>query len=527
MNQGRLRRRGTRVTAILAAAALMLCAPLGPSAHAAGRGPVAGMLDGNVADTLGNARLGSSHVSVCVIDLQSGQVLAALNEDEPMAPASNLKLLTSGSALLALGSDYRFETRFVRDGDKLVVVGSGDPGFADPVLLDEMRMSVDDFLNRIVDSIKAANAFPGGIGEVVVDDRVFDRQYIHPDWPADQLNRWYCAEVSGLNFHANVMEIFPSPGRGEDSPAVIRTEPSAPWLSIAVKARTTTRGQTAIWASRDADANRFTVHGSVRTTPQVPVEVTTHEASELFGHLLADKLAAAGLAQAGGRQIPARLAGDNEQLNTDAPALAVVSTPMSVALERCNVDSHNLYAETMLKAVGHAVTTQPGSWSNGAAVVRMQVRDLLGPEAASLLVMNDGSGLSKNDRVTAEMLARWLVAVGADPKVGEAYVDSLALAGEDGTMKKRFRGKNLDNEVRAKSGYINGVRTLSGFVTHPGSGRRVAFSILVNDIPPSVAASKVKEFHEKVVMLADDWLAEQTAGWADAHKPQEAMGGGE
>jgi serine-type D-Ala-D-Ala carboxypeptidase/endopeptidase (penicillin-binding protein 4) len=184
--------------------------------------------------------------------------------------------------------------------------------------------------------------------------------------------------------------------------------------------------------------------------------------------------------------------------------LVVVRTPLATALSRCNVNSQNMYAESLLKRVGHEVTGQPGSWQNGGAVVRMQVAERLGAEATDL-VISDGSGLSRDNRVTARMLARWLGVVANDAKVGAAFVASMATT-EQGRLESRFRGRRLDHEVRAKTGFIRGVQALSGFVTHSGTGRRIAFSVIVNNTERAQAGSSVKDLHEMVVQDIDGWL---------------------
>ena len=88
------------------------------------------------------------------------------------------------------------------------------------------------------------------------------------------------------------------------------------------------------------------------------------------------------------------------------------------------------------------------------------------------------------------------------------FIQSLAVAGEEGTLKKRFKGAKLHNEVRAKSGYIREVRTLSGYVTNAASGKRIAFSVLCDNLP-SGTDGRAKEFHEQVVEAVDAWLYER------------------
>lgn len=471
-------------------------------------------LEKRVSNALSQARLGNAHVGVSVLDISSGQRLADIkvgNGDGGFIPASNLKLLTSGAAFLALGKDFEFQTKIIVDGDRLVVIGAGDPGFGEPKLLDAMHLSVDAFVDRLVDSAKKAGV--SGIREVVVDDRVFDRDYVHPDWPKEQLSRAYCAEVSGLNFHANLLNVYVTPGTTLNSEAGTRSEPSGSWITITRLARTVKEGNNAVWLEREpattsGDAFRFKLHGTLRTALTEPIAVTVDQPGLFFGRAFADRASRAGLGA--GKGITARLANPDETFAPDSDSqkvVAVVRTPLSVALERCNVDSENLYAESFCKLIGHKVTGQPGTWGSGTAVVRMQVKDRLGAEAAASLVLADGSGLSRNNRITPDVMTRWLKALSDDPN-GQMFIQSLAVAGEEGTLRHRFKGTKLHNEVRAKSGYINGVRTLSGYVSNAATGKRVAFSVLCDNLPSGTDA-RAKEFHEQVVEAVDAWLYER------------------
>ena len=461
------------------------------------------------------AKLGTAHIGISVLDVESGRELVNVDRGgkEPgFIPASNLKLITSGVATLVLGPDYEFRTELILSGDRLIVKGAGDPAFGDPELLDRMHMSVDALAGKLVESVQQAGAT--GIREVVLNDRVFDREYVHPDWPKEQLNRAYCAQVCGLNFHANVLNVFVAPGSGIGSEATARTQPSGSWLTIRRLAKTVKEGSTEVWLERDKEPYTFRLHGTVRNAPDVPVQVTVNEPSMMLGRVLADRLGKAGLGLQGATP-SVRLIDPDEPAPEGGTVAAVVRTPLSVVLERCNVDSDNLYAESLLKAAGHKQTGQPGSWSNGTAVARSQIKDALGSEMASRLIMSDGSGLSRTNRVTPEMLTRWLAHMASSPG-GDVYIRSLAMAGEEGTLKKRFKGSKLKNEVRAKSGYIRQVRSLSGYVTDPSTGKRMAFSVIIDELPAGTD-QRAKELHEDVVEIVDDYLA-QVAGRTEPAK---------
>lgn len=457
-------------------------------------------LERQLSDLMARTKLGKAEVAICVADGSTGDLLAGINENRAMIPASNLKVLTSGAALLTLGKDFDFRTRFVLDGDRLVVIGSGDPGFADPELLTDMKLSVGAFVDRLVASIQSAGA--KGLREVVIDDRIFDRELVHPSWPTEQLNRWYCAEVHGVNFHANVLRVFATGAARAGQPAQIRTEPNAGWIELQSSVQTVATGSSAVALFRDGTSGfRFRSTGSVRSVAMDPIEVTVFEPGIMLGRLLADRLTAAGL-NAG--DVKVRLAEGGEQFDESRVA-AVVRTPLATVLKRCNADSHNLYAEALLKRIGHEVSHQPGSWSNGAAVVRMLVSEKLGGDPGPLVIA-DGAGLSRDNRVNAKLIASWLAAVArSDAEMGTMFIDSMATPGA-GSWANRFRDlAKLQSEFRGKSGFINDVLCLSGFLTHPGTGRRITFSILVNrtgDAPPG----SVREFQEAVVTRLDRWL---------------------
>lgn len=491
--------RGGWRSRILACAAVLAGTTLGAAAA------LGSTLERQVTNAINGAKLGGADIGVSVIDIASGRQLVDIKPAgrEALIPASNMKLLTSGAALLELGKDHEFKTELVLDRDRLIVKGAGDPAFADPELLDAMSMDVDKFVNKLVESVKT-NAPKASIKEIVVDDRIFDRQLVHPDWPVDQLRNAYCAQVSGMNFHANVLGVYVSPGPTIGSEALVQPEPSGNWITVRRLAKTVSNGTNEVWLERDKEPYTFRVQGTVKTR-QGPFRVTVDNPALFFGRVLADRVKAAGLADGAG--ITARTARSEETFDGGV-VVATVKSRMDDVLARCNVDSENLYAECLLKLAGHKATGQPGSWNNGTALVRMKLQEALGAEVASSIELADGSGLSRNNRVSATALSKWLSHLARNKDVGETFVRSLAVAGKEGTVKRRFKKQQLTNEVRAKSGYIRNVRTLSGYVTHLTTGRRVAFSVLINDVP-SNGDAKSKELHEQIVDIIDNWLASQ------------------
>lgn len=467
-----------------------------------------------------NAGIGEdATVGVSAIEVGSGRVLIDVAGGDRFIPASNMKVLTVGAAMSYLGPDYVFRTTVEHDGERLIVRGSGDPALGDPELLSRLEpaLTIEQLLTALASGVRDRGV--SSVSEIIVDDRVFDREYVHPAWPRDQLNRRYCAEVAGVNVHANVISVYARPDRGVGAPPSVEWQPASPWVQMQVKARTTSKGRNGIWLSRLSDENRFTLHGQIAHPTQVPVEVTLHDAPLFFGRLLADRLDDAGVRVANGQAAGSapsgvRLAHDRETL-PEGDVIAAITTPMSDIASQCLVESDNLYAESLCKLLGYRITGEPGSWENGAAVIRMAVTERLGPDAASDVVVSDGSGLSDMNRVSPSTLTRWLASVRQDERIGEAFLAAMPAVGE-GTLERRFQKVNVDSQVRAKSGYINrrpgeGAVCLTGYVVHNDTGRTVAFAVLVNNVATGNQIRAAKLLHERIVSEIDDWLVSQSA----------------
>ena len=463
--------------------------------------PAAAGLRDEVETLIARANLSGATVAVSVRDAETGTVLIAENDQQLMIPASNMKLLTTGAALHVLGPRFEFRTRLLVDGDRLVIVGDGDPGFGDPVLLELMQvgdrpgLGVDEFLQLWVSAVQAAGI--EHVSSITVDDRIFDRNFIHPGWPVDQLNRSYCAEVCGFNFHGNVLNFYPRPGRGR-RPDLSLFQPYAPWLVVTNRAtsRSGVHDRNDVWIARRRDTNELTFFGNVKFPYRTPAPVTVHDIPAFFAQLFASRLTDAGIGvDAWGVEV------DQSAPPASGRTLApVVATPISAVVARCNRDSQNLYAESLLKRIGFALTNEPGSWVNGSAVIRLVVHDRLdNPNLAVLLVVRDGSGLSRDNRVAATTITAWLNTFHNDPRIGEIFINSLAVAGSTGTLANRFRDVDLHGTiVQAKSGYVRAVSCLSGYLTAPDRRRR-SFSILINELQQPGAVPEAKRLQERIL----------------------------
>lgn len=470
--------------------------------------------------------LRKAKVSISVRNVDSNAEVIDIDAERPMMPASNLKLLTTGAFLHAFGKDFSFHTRMLRAHDDLVVVGDGDPAFGDPELLADMTytdakgnakkgLDIETLMSMWVQAIKDDQVT--AIDELIIDARIFDGVSYHPNWPKDQYKEDYCAQVWGLNFHHNLLHVWPRPRSG-GSADVNRISPNAPWLirANAATSRTGSQDRHTFWINRPPNQNSITFNGNVKVAATDPASVTLNDTPNFFARLFAERIRAAGITvksyRAATPEDPSFLEG-----NAIGPE---VRTPIATVLYRCNTDSDNLYAECLLKRLGRAASKSPGSWANGTAALRHAVAErLANPALAGSINPDDGSGLSRENRVTASAITAWLDSFAKDSELGPTYLESMAIGGKTGTVKKRF--KDIERTgclVQCKTGYIRGVSCLSGFVTAP-DGRRMSFSVLCNELVESDAVGKAKSLQEKVVAA----IAEELAATS---RKREALGGG-
>jgi serine-type D-Ala-D-Ala carboxypeptidase/endopeptidase (penicillin-binding protein 4) len=466
-----------------------------------------GPLDGSIERIIKQADLGSASIAVHAIDLRTGAEIAAYRPEADMIPASNMKIITSGAALKVLGTDFVFRTTFSIDGSpatpRLIVKGSGDPAFGDPALLERPMVGLS--LPKLFDQL-AGVLEQGGyttLSELVIDDRVFDRELVHPMWPTEQLNQWYCAEVGGLNLRRNVVTVYAEPTSDGGSP-LTEILPEAPWIDLSNRAKTDRKGNNTAWVARPETNDRMTLFGVVRT--RVEIDVSIHNPPLFAGRSLAHEFKARGIGFGDASLADAvRLAEAGDSF-TDARPIAVVTTPLQDVLDRVNQDSHNLYAECLFKRLGHEVSGEPGSWSNGVSVVRMVLSDALGADFAKATTISDGSGMSRGNSVRPSTFTAWMRWLSQDSERWGMFKSSLAAPGV-GTLRSRFSGdESLASDLAAKSGYLSGVYSLSGVLTHPSNGREIAFSILLNDVPSGRQARNAKPLQAAILKELDAYL---------------------
>ena len=434
---------------------------------------------------------------VMVTSLDTGDTLFAIEPDEPLAPASNLKLLTTAAALRILGTDYRFRTYLLTEGEvvdgvlhgDLVLYGTGDPGISD-----RFYRNKDDVFQLLIDQLAEL-----GIHTVdgdLVGDASFLSGPLRPEgWHPNDLNDGFAGAISALSFNENVVSFRVVPGAAGTTPTV-HTIPEHAGLDIANHARTVTsdaRPRLAIVRDHPLDSVRVEgrlLAGAKDVWREMTVPVPAHFAASVFRATLEERgvtlLGDVRTVDEPSRSVVGRLSAPALGRRGSRILARHVSDPLSVYVAVVNKESNNLFAELIFRTLGR-VTSGVGSPEASAAAVRTALGEV-GVDMSNVVQL-DGSGLSAGSRVSASTFVEVIERMAASPTWPE-YWGSLPQAGTRRELGRMYNTPAAGN-LRAKTGTIEGVSALTGMV-RSSSGERLAFSLLVNNARSNSRAKAVE-----------------------------------
>jgi D-alanyl-D-alanine carboxypeptidase/D-alanyl-D-alanine-endopeptidase (penicillin-binding protein 4) len=433
--------------------------------------PADAALDGALRSIVQAGPLATARLGVFVADVATGEVVLSRDADVLLNPASNVKLVTTAAALSRLGPGFRFDTEFLVDpasagassARALHVRGRGDP-----TLVTERLFAI------------AGDLFHAGlrrIGDIVVDDSYFDAERIGPGFDQEDGDRSYLAPAGALSLNWNAVAVHVGPGERRGARARVEVEPQSELFQIDVRAITVSPRsgrRVKVSSAFSGGRQRIVVEGRVPAGSRTQVTWRRiDEPSLYFGHTLARLLELRGV----------RVTGRVRQGPVPAGARLVhVASSESLAdvVRRLNKTSNNFVAEQVLKTLGAEVKGGPGSWAKGVAAVEDFLAEAGVPRGG--YVMKNGSGLNDANRFSARQLVAVLRTMWTRFPLAAEYMASLPVAGRDGTLRYRLDGTEAADRLRAKTGTLENVTSLSGYV-ESAAGRTLAFAVMVNDFP--------------------------------------------
>jgi D-alanyl-D-alanine carboxypeptidase/D-alanyl-D-alanine-endopeptidase (penicillin-binding protein 4) len=433
----------------------------------------------------------NSMIGVSVLSLRTGEFFFRHNSNKNFIPASTLKLITTAAALDYLGSDYRYTTRLYLDGDladnglftgNIIIRGAGDPSFS-RFYREKPLEIIEQFVNCL-DSLGISSIQ----GNIIGDDSYFDDVYYAPGWAWDDMLYPYSAQVNAISINDNKLDFFVFQGDTVGETTKISVYPENSYIRIINNVKTGSSEElTNISLVRDYGTNLIELKGVIAydstDNNYDKISATIDNPTLFFLNIFREELENKFIRFRG-----ALLDIDDIDVKHDYTALETIcefkSPTLSEMIKVINQSSHNLSAELLLKTISKE-NTGSGNFMNGIEEINNYLNEN-GINHSSVSI-NDGSGLSRLNLISPDYMVTLLSSVYRS-EFKDIFRASLARPGEFGTLERRMRRSLAAENVIAKTGSMNNVSNISGYVT-TSDGEELAYSIMMQGftVPGSLA----------------------------------------
>ncbi|MEW5798795.1 MAG: D-alanyl-D-alanine carboxypeptidase/D-alanyl-D-alanine-endopeptidase [Bacteroidota bacterium] len=444
----------------------------------------------------------NAHWGVLIKSLKTGEVVYSRNAKKMFMPASNMKLFTSSSAMMALGPDYRYFTRLVTMGEirdsilngDVIVVGSGDPTISGRY----NEGKVTETFEQWADSLKLL-----GIkeirGNVIGDDNCFDDNFYGNGWSADYETDYYAAQISGVSFNDNCVDFKVVPSANVADICSVFVVPDTKYVTLVNETSTAPAADSSneIYFYRQRGTNTIYIRGTMSQGKGPWIESVAIDNPTMYTVTVMKEIFESKGIKITGSAIDIDDRKDTLRYDGSKQLASFTSIPYSVIIRTINKPSQNFYTEQVFRTMGKE-KYGVGSMRNGRAVA-YPILASWGVDTVRLRY-SDGSGLSRLDLITPTDIVCILEGMHKENYFLPFY-ESLPIAGVDGSIKSRMKGTKAEGNVHAKTGFIGFVRALSGYVTS-ADGEMFAFSMVANHYTvPTRLAENIQ--NDVCVMLAE------------------------
>jgi len=438
---------------------------------------------------LQDSTLAQTRTGIKVVSLNTGEVLYEKNSNELFNPASNMKLLTTATALKVLGPAFRFKTILYTDvgavADSVIQGNLYLKGFGDPELTaDDLRAMIRELK---FSGIRKIN------GNLICDASYFDDLYWGSGWMWDDTSSPDFAPISALTVNDNVVKVIVSPGKHIGDSLTVIVNPPTNYVKIENKGLTVSLADSDLIEKFKVERkwkipeNTIVIEGGMPVnSPTKRFSIEVLKPALYAGTLFREILQEEGITFEG--SLTTGVLPDTTLILTQH-----FSDPLSLIVFNTNKISDNLSAEQMLKTLGAAIKGPPGSARKGITIIN-QYLSSIGVDTTRFEIA-DGSGVSRYNVITPAIIIEVLKDMHRDFQVQGEYQASLPIAGVDGTLKNRMRQSPAQSILRAKTGTLRGVSALSGY-TRDLDGEILAFSIMMEHFVGS--ASRVRAIQDSI-----------------------------
>lgn len=430
--------------------------------------------------------LTNGQLAFSAINLDNGQVIAEHNSFKSMLPASLLKLLTTSTALDVLGPDHKFQTKLafhgtiengVLQGD-LIIYAGGDP------TLNSKYFPENDAINRIKDVLGSAG-IKHVTGTVHYDLSIYHPHTTPRGYLWEDMGNYFGASPSALMYKDNMIPLqFKTEASGTDAILLTSLHEQAPYtLQHGIKASSNQADDA--WFFSTPNASTIYGEGTIPANRE-SFTVKIADPSPVFSFHKDLELAL-------GYAIPHKIHSEPYQPKTAITFHVITSPPLLRIIRVTNQESVNLFAEALLLALDTRPTqkTVAGGLATLTEMLQKQKLNMKGTR------FQDGSGASPMNRISANFMVSHLTQVYNSEKFSD-FESTLAIGGEEGTLKHYFKDPQLKGNVIGKSGSMKGTRNYAGYILNK-HGERIAFACLMNDIDESQRARLIQKLEQVLI----------------------------
>ncbi|MFA5465459.1 MAG: D-alanyl-D-alanine carboxypeptidase/D-alanyl-D-alanine-endopeptidase [Candidatus Cloacimonadales bacterium] len=422
--------------------------------------------------------------------VDKNELLYSLNADQAFVPASNLKLLTSAIALQTLGKDFRWNTTFYTDGiikdsilaGNLIVKTEGDPAISKSLL----DIEVSELFKLWSDSLRTKGIAKVS-GDLIIDNSAFAQHKIGSAWKDSNKLYAYAAIPSTFAINENYLQVRITGNRTLNKAPIIEIYPPNIKLKIVNNATTANIKRNTIRLNRNDD-NTIYLSGKIARNQKISSVISMANPADYAKDVLFDSFNTNRLSIAGKSTIIDTCItyyNKTELYNYQSPQLAHI-------IKRLNKDSNNFIANQVYLSLGYQLRQSVDESEN---IIKEYLQ--LNQIEADSLFLDDGSGLSPINKISPNNLTDLLVAIHNKPFFSD-FFESLTIAGVDGTLKDYMHYYPLYNNFRGKTGTLDRVRTLSGYV-YNHDNELLCFSFFCNDFNGQI--KQIDKFKEDFLII--------------------------
>lgn len=417
-------------------------------------------LKSEVENIIDNSEICCAYIGICIQDISTGQILFDKNKARHFTPASVVKLFTTALALNTLGEDYFFETKIYTNGPvsnegiihgDLFLSGSGDPS---------LKFSS---LNKLVLQLKKKGIHTIE-GQILVDKTLneMDRKIPHTEW--DDLMWYYSPEVDFLCLDKNQVKITVGSYGEEGTLAKIQLNQKIPYYDLISQVTIDASSNTpSVNIQRDIKNNQIILTGTIpKKHDEITEKITVHNPSEYTRQCFISLLKKNGIGIKQGVS--------SQNLNCHSEVARINSPPLKDLIRSMNKSSNNLFAEEIFYKAKSTGLKHQKSMNNFLSGVSTDYKEY---------TLSDGSGMSRQNLVSPYFITQ-LLSFMKNTKHYKSFVDSLPIAGIDGSLKNRFKDTIGEKNIIAKTGTMTNISSLAGYATTK-SGKKISFAIFVNN----------------------------------------------